>query len=193
MICLAVKIKDNFFNTIYPKLFFVIALGLFFQACENDQLKIAALTKPDNTPLESIKGLETIYSDSGMIRVKVTAPVLNKYVSPKAITELPKGLSIDFYDDHLNVVSKLDARYAIHYEQERRWMAKNDVVVVNKKGERLNTEKLYWDENSGKLRSDEFVKITTPEEIIMGKGFEANQDFSSYKIFKVTGNITVKE
>ena len=187
------KTAELFFNTFYRQRFFIIALGLFFQACENDQLKIAALTKPDNTPLESIKGLETIYSDSGMIRVKVTAPVLNKYVSPKAITELPKGLSIDFYDDHLNVVSKLDARYAIHYEQERRWMAKNDVVVVNKKGERLNTEKLYWDENSGKLRSDEFVKITTPEEIIMGKGFEANQDFSSYKIFKVTGNITVKE
>ena len=72
-------------------------------------------------------------------------------------------------------------------------MAKNDVVVVNQKGEQLNTEKLLWDENTGKIYSDEFVKITTPDEIIMGKGFEANQDFSKYKIFKVTGNITVKE
>ena len=187
------KTKDIFFNTFYRNRFFIIALGLFFQACENDQSKIEQLTRPDNSPLESIKGLETIYSDSGLIRVRVTAPVLNKFVSPKAITVLPKGLSIDFYDEHLNIVSKLSAKYAIHYDQEKRWMAKNDVVVVNVKGEKLNTEKLLWDENSGKLRSDEFVKITTPDEIIMGKGFEANQDFSLYKIYKVTGNITVKE
>ena len=187
------KTRELFFNTFYRSGFFIIALGLFFQACENDQSKIEQLTKPNNSPLESLKGLETIYSDSGLIRVKVTAPVLNKYVNPKAITELPKGLSIDFYDEHLNIVSKLNAKYAIHYEQERRWLAKNDVVVVNQKGEKLNTEKLLWDEGSGKLRSDEFVKITTPDEIIMGKGFEANQDFSSYKIYKVTGNITVKE
>ena len=187
------KTKDIFFNTNYNKLFFVIALGLIFQACETDQGKIEQITRPDKAPLESIAGLETIYSDSAIIKVKVTAPVLNKYKNPKLITELPKGLNIDFYDDHLNVISNLNAKYAIHYEQEHRWLAKNDVVVINKKGEQLNTEKLIWDENTGKIYSEEFVKITTPDEIIMGKGFEANQDFSNYKIFKVTGNITVKE
>lgn len=187
------KTKDIFFNTNYRKLFFVIALGLIFQACENDQGKIEQITKPDHSPLESISGLETIYSDSAIIKVKVIAPVLNKYTSPKLLTEMPKGLNISFYDNDLHVISNLNAKYAIHYEQEHRWMAKNDVVVVNQKGEQLNTEKLLWDENTGKIYSDEFVKITTPDEIIMGKGFEANQDFSKYKIFKVTGNITVKE
>ena len=187
------KTKDIFFNTNYRKLVFVIALGLIFQACENDQGKIEQITKPDHSPLESISGLETIYSDSAIIKVKVIAPVLNKYTSPKLLTEMPKGLNISFYDNDLHVISNLNAKYAIHYEQEHRWMAKNDVVVVNQKGEQLNTEKLLWDENTGKIYPDEFVKITTPDEIIMGKGFEANQDFSKYKIFKVTGNITVKE
>ena len=186
-------IMDNFFNTAYRKLFFILALGLFFQACENDQVKIAQITKPDQLPLESLAGLETIYSDSGIIKVKVIAPVLNKYNNPKLITEMPIGIAIEFYDNNLHVISKLTSHYAVHYEQDRKWMAKNDVVVVNTKGERLNTEKLFWNENSGKIYSDEFVKITTPEEIIMGKGFEAEQDFSKYKIFKVTGNITVKK
>jgi len=66
-------------------------------------------------------------------------------------------------------------------------------VVVNEKNEKLNTEKLEWDEQTGKLYSDQFVKITTPEEIIMGTGFEADQNFNSYRIFKVTGTITVKQ
>ena len=89
--------------------------------------------------------------------------------------------------------SELKANYAIHYENERRWEARKDVVVVNSKGERLNTEKLIWDERKEKLSSDQHVKISTAEEIIYGNGFEANQDFSSYKIFNVTGRITVKK
>ena len=40
-----------------------------------------------------------------------------------------------------------------------------------------------------KLLSDEFVKITTKDQIIYGDGFEANEDFTKYKIFKTRGTI----
>jgi LPS export ABC transporter protein LptC len=180
-------------NTRYFSLLFYIALGLGLQSCENDKEQIDVLTKPYNGPLERIENLETIYSDSGIVKVKVTAPVLRKFITPRPITELPSGINIDFYNEYFEVVSKLSARYAIHYERERKWVAKTDVVVVNEKNERLNTERLEWNEQTGKLYSDQFVKITTPEEIIMGTGFEADQNFNSYRIFKVTGTITVKQ
>ena len=50
-----------------------------------------------------------------------------------------------------------------------------------------------WDEGKELLSSDEFVKISTKDEIIYGEGFEANQDFSKYKIFKVKGRITINQ
>lgn len=62
-----------------------------------------------------------------------------------------------------------------------------------KKGEKLNTEHLIWNEDSAKIYTDEFVKITTTDEIIMGEGMEANQDFSKWKIYKIRGTINVKE
>ena len=37
-----------------------------------------------------------------------------------------------------------------------------------------------------------FVKITTADEIIFGDGFESNQDFTKYKIFKIRGTISLK-
>jgi len=92
----------------------------------------------------------------------------------------------------MNVESELKAQYAVHYEDKRIWEARKDVEVINLKGERLNTEKLIWDERKELLSSDEQVKITTAEEIIYGKGFEANQDFSKYRIFNVKGRITLK-
>lgn len=71
--------------------------------------------------------------------------------------------------------------------------ARNDVIVKNKKGETLNTEKLVWNEATGKFTSDVFVKITTASEVIMGQGFEANQDFTRYSIKKPKGSIIVNK
>ena len=174
-------------------LYFLVALGFLFISCENDKDEITRISSKSTDPNEEIKGLETLYSDSAILKVRVKAPVLKKFVSPKGITELPKGLLIEFFDINHKVVSKLSANYAIHFEQESRWEAKNNVVVVNEKGDQLNTEKLTWDERKEILYSDQFVKITSKDEIIYGNGFEANQDFSRYRIFKVKGRITVKE
>jgi hypothetical protein len=68
---------------------------------------------------------------------------------------------------------------------------KKNVVVVNEKGEQLNTEHLVWDEKKAKLLSDEFVKITTKEEVIFGTGLEANEDFTKYKIFNIKGTLSL--
>ena len=182
-----------FLNTGRVAVFFLVVFTFVSSGCENDPSEVARITKYENEPLEHIKGLETIYSDSGIVRVKVTAPELKKIGTNQLITELPGGLHIEFFDEQLNVESELKAKYAIHYENERKWEARNDVVVVNKKGEKLNTEKLIWDERKELLSSDQHVKITTAEEVIFGNGFEANQDFSRYKILNVTGVLTVKK
>jgi hypothetical protein len=66
------------------------------------------------------------------------------------------------------------------------------VEVINKNGEKLETEKLIWDENSQRIYTDAAVKITTDKEIIMGRGMESNQDFSKYELKQVTGTIQLK-
>jgi LPS export ABC transporter protein LptC len=172
---------------------FLLVLGFLLNGCENDKSEIARVSEKAIDSGEQIKGLETLYSDSGIVKVRVVAPFLKKTTFPKPVTEMPQGLLIQFFNEHQQVISKLSAKYAIHYEQENRWEARNDVVVVNEKGDQLNTEKLIWDERKERLSSDQFVKIKTNEEIIYGNGFEANQDFSRYRIFNVKGRITVKQ
>jgi LPS export ABC transporter protein LptC len=71
--------------------------------------------------------------------------------------------------------------------------AKRNVVVVNEKGDKLNTEHLIWDKNTRMIRTEEFVKITTEDEIIMGNGMEADEHFTKYKIKQIKGIISIKE
>ena len=86
----------------------------------------------------------------------------------------------------------MSANYGMYYSKKDEMMVRDDVAIVNTKGELLNTEELTWKRREGKIYSDKFVRITTPDEIIYGTGFEAKQDFSDYTIKNISGTIKVE-
>ncbi|REJ85295.1 MAG: LPS export ABC transporter periplasmic protein LptC [Bacteroidetes bacterium] len=171
--------------------FLFLLVVLIASSCENDLSKVAIYSKGELSPVESAKNIRIIYSDSAKVQVEVTAPELDRYETDNPYFEMKKGLRATFFDEHLRVKSRMDADYGVRYEREQRMEARKNVVVVNEKGETLNTEHLIWDEKNEKLTSNQFVKITTKDEIIYGNGFEANQDFSKYKIFNIKGTISI--
>lgn len=166
---------------------------IIFSSCENDIDEVNTITARDNYPVESGKDMEIIYSDSGHIKIKLNAPVLMRFTGEKPYMEMPKGVKVLFYDNSMNVNSHLSANYAISHEKEEIMEAKSDVVVVNEKGEQLNTEHLIWDKKTEQIHTQEFVKITTTDEIIYGNGLESNQSFTKYKIKDIKGTINLKE
>ena len=185
-------IQSAMFATVFQRNFLTVlifSLSIAFTSCENDIEKVKLLSDHKVPPVESASGIRILYSDSAKVQVEIIAKELNRYDTENPYIEMPKGLIANFFDDSLHVTSKLTADYGIRYEREQKMEARKNVVVVNEKGETLNTEHLIWDERTEKLRSDEFVKITKKGEIIMGTGFEANQDFSKYRIFNIKGTI----
>lgn len=176
---------------VFRKIHLYAIVLLLLAGCENDLSKVKLYAKAENSPVETAKNIKIIYSDSARVQVEVKAPKMERYDTENPYFEMTKGLTATFFDDQLKVKSKLDADYGIRYERDQKMEARKNVVVVNEKGEQLNTEHLIWDEKRAKLTSDEFVKITTKDEIIYGNGFEANQDFSKYKIFNVKGTFPI--
>src|SRR4051812_7721584 len=164
-------------------------LAVIIAACENDMEKVKLYSRGKEIPQESAKNIKILYSDSARVKVELTAPVLNRFENENPYIEMPKGIHTIFYNDRMEVKSKLDARYGIRYEKDQRMEAKKNVVVVNEKGDSLKTEHLVWDEKKEKLLSDDFVTIITKDETIYGNGLEANQDFSKYKIFNIKGTL----
>ncbi len=168
-------------------------LPLIWQSCKNDETEIKRITKTTNEPTETVKGLEVLYSDSGYVKVRVTAPVMYRFFGNAPHTEMPQGVAMFFYDSKQNTISTLTSKYAVRDELAKTMEARNDVVVKNQKGEQLNTEKLVWSEVTGKFTSDAFVKIITASQVIMGEGFEANNDFTRYSIKHPKGSILVNQ
>lgn len=67
----------------------------------------------------------------------------------------------------------------------------NNVRIVNRNGDKLNTEQLFWDENKHKIYTNKFVTIKTAREILYGNGLISNEDFTQYKITDLRGTIQV--
>jgi LPS export ABC transporter protein LptC len=166
---------------------------LAFPGCVNDAEEIQQAVRKGPAPVEVSEQIEVLYSDSAIVKVKMEAPLLERYLVPEPYIELRKGVTLTFYDKNRNVSSRLTAGYAISREKDRLMEAKQDVVVINSDGDKLNTEHLVWDEYTRKIRSDVFAKITTANEIIYGNGMEANEDFTRYKIKDVKGVINLKK
>jgi LPS export ABC transporter protein LptC len=161
-------------------------------SCENDIERIKVITSKTHTPAESAEEAILIYSDSSRVKVKLNAPKIDRYLGTNPYLELPNGVEVIFYNELMQIQSRLTADYAIRFEKQGKMEAKGNVVLVNELGETLNTEHLFWNEHTGKIYSYEFVKITTADEIIMGDGFESNQNFTKFKIKKIKGTINLE-
>jgi LPS export ABC transporter protein LptC len=164
----------------------------FLVGCENSKDDIKNITTRDTLPSESAKEVTFFFSDSAKIKMKMVSPKVENYPGSNAYIEFPKGIHIWFYDDSMQVETEITANYAIRHEKEFLMEAKNDVVVTNKEGERLNTEHLIWDEKKEMIYTKEFVRITTASEVVYGTGLESDQNFTKYKINNIKGTFNVE-
>lgn len=178
----------------YTSTLIIFIFGCILSACENDLSKVEKIASNEaSLPVETSKDIQILYSDSAKVKANLKSPVLKFYKVENAYHEMPAGLVVNFYDNKMQVTSTLSAKYGRKFQNKRIIEIKDSVVVVNNKGEKLNTERLIWNEQTRKIYTDKFVKITTPDEVIFGEGLEANQDFTSYRIFKIRGIFNVKE
>jgi LPS export ABC transporter protein LptC len=176
-------------------LIFSVFLTSFFISCENDMEVVKIFSDPQMSPDMSMNNFETIYSDSAKVKARLTAPLLNRYdADNKKYSEFPKGMHVYFYNDSLIVNAEIVAKYAINYDKTKIWEARNDVVVTNLKGEKLNTEQLFWDQNKKIIYTKKYCRITTTDgnQHIGENGMEANEKFDNWKLLGATGSFSVK-
>jgi LPS export ABC transporter protein LptC len=172
--------------------FFLLITFSFFFSCENDIKTINKIAALRETNVEIVKDITTYYSDKGILKAQLKSPLVKEYVVKEPYKELPNGVEVTFFNAEKEEDGKLNARYGITYESKNLVVVRNDVVVINQKGEKLNTEELTWDTKQHILFTDKHVAITTGKEILYGDGMTAKEDFSEYKIKHLTGTVKVK-
>ncbi len=167
---------------------------LLMQACtqENEALDVKNITLDPS--IETAKDVEIIYSDSAKVRVKIIGPTLLYHVDSRSPRqEFPNHVRVDFYGPDEKISSTLTGKYGIRYEAEGKVVVRDSVVWQSVTGERLETEELIWNERQQKVYNHRFVVLRKVDEILMGHGFEATQDFKNSRVIAVTGTKSIDE
>lgn len=182
-------------NTPSRKVYIVsraIAIAVAFVACTNDIKTVNMVSKKESFPDYHAKDVVFLYTDSSQVILKVSSPEVKRYSNKsKPYSIFPSGIKVVYFSEYPDTLSHISANWAVRWMNERMWEAKGNVVARNTKGEVLNTEYLVWDEKNATIYSNQFVKINTGKDVIMGEGFSADQNFEKWKISKVKGFISV--
>lgn len=165
----------------------------FTAACENDPAEVNSITQKDTLPLLTTQNVDMMLSDSARLKIHMTSPLAEEFDGIEQKTIFRQGVFVEFYDDSGFVNSSMRSQYAERHPKENLTIAKQKVVVVNIKGEKLETEKLTWNERTNRIYTDAFVKITTADQVIWGDGLDADASFTEYEIKNIEGTLMLDE
>lgn len=166
-----------------------MAVLLFISACSGGKKQMGeAITERDSLPVMDTREVTTLISDSGVTRYRIKTKewkVFDRKSPPYWAFE--RGIYLEKFDTLFQMEASIQADTAYYYNKEELWKLMGHVDIHNLKGERFNTELLYWNQRTQKVYSDRFIRIEQPDRIITGWGFESNQQMTVYTIFKTEG------
>jgi len=180
-------------------LFFTVAVVLtaatVLYSCKSD-LGEARKINLDETPMQVVEGIFHIQSENGMMQLRVESPRMERYANDSVSYELfPDGFNVFVYNEEGLLETEITSLQARHTDSDadgETWEAFGDVVVSNIiKGERLETDTLYWDRDNERIYTDCYVKMFSPDGFMQGYGIESDQRARHSKILRPFDNFFI--
>ncbi len=137
--------------------------------------------------------LKIVYSKEGNLSYRFSTPLMERYeMAREPYMEFRKGVEITTYNDSTHTVeSTLTANYAIFLEKQELWEAKGNVVATKAGGQKLETEQLFWNQKTKRVYSNVDSKVTQGRDVILGEGFDSDEEFEDYIIRRPKGRVSV--
>jgi LPS export ABC transporter protein LptC len=107
--------------------------------------------------------------------------------------KLLTNVKIEFFNEFEERTSVLTSLHGKIDDDTQDMYAIDSVVAVSDSGTTLFTDELVWENETKKIKSQKFVRIVSPDEILEGYGFESDQDLENYTIFDITYITTIEE
>ena len=161
----------------------VVFAAVVLAAGCGDQTAEQAGVSHEDVPDEVVTDFVTEETDSGLAAWTLTAPLANKFNARKVyLMDKPK---IQFFDERGSLQTTLTSDYGEYFQESREMLAYGNVVVVSVVGDVLETDSLRYVTSVDKIYSDNFVKITRGDEVVItGIGMECDHTLNAVEIKK---------
>lgn len=167
-----------------------LALSVVFVSCDKPVEHTApAVNDVDSVPMMVSYGVNTLISDSGIIKYRIVAErwEINQNKKPSR-WYFDKGLFLEQFDEKFHVETYIQCDTAYYYDQQRLWELRSRVSILTKDGLRFSSEQLYWDEIRHELYSYKFSRLVTPERTLQGAYFRSDEKMTKYFVSNSKGS-----
>lgn len=157
------------------------AVTTFVISCKGEeQTEPVDLSK---VPVQVVEGMNAVQTKDGVLQMRMEAQLLQRFESDTVSYELfPSGFDVYAYNEEGLLETQIKSQIARHTvikegkDKKEKWEAFGNVVISNFiKGERLETDTLYWDREKGRIFTHCFVKMFTPQGFMQGYGLDSDE------------------
>lgn len=182
------KIDYNTFTLRRSLLYILICVCVCFSCNEQKEHTAAAIHDRDSASVMTSYGVNTLISDSGVIKYRIVTEEwdVNQIKKPSRWT-FSKGLFLEQFDENFHVQSYIQCDTAYYYDQLKLWELRSRVRILTKDGLRFSSEQLFWDESAHELYSHVFSRLVTPERTLQGSYFRSDERMTKYFVSNTKG------
>jgi LPS export ABC transporter protein LptC len=163
-------------------------------SCENSLSVIREATAEDTLSAVRATNIEYLRSDSGLVYMRLTAPLMLRIAGDEQRVEFPEGFEAFFFDSVGRQSSRIKANYGLNLEKDQWMLARGDVEVENfQTGELMQTSQLIWNQREKTIRTGAPVRISGPEKNLYGDSLVASDDLSQRTLFNIRGTLEMED
>jgi len=160
-------------------------------SCNNTIEEVKEVGDLEEKPVKESFNVTYLRSLNGKITNRLISPYVKQYKNNDAI--FPEGFLLEILDSNLEVTARLQAKFGHVFSESKKMIARDSVIFINIENDELFTEELIWQQDSGRIYTDKFVKIKKKDVVLLGKGLESNEDFSKYVLKNISGEYYFNE
>ncbi len=169
-----------------------LILVLSLSSCENDLKDVERISSQTiEEPVDISYGVTIIYSDSAVVKAKMTSPEMKHFNTVEPYYEFPKGGLLILFDSFGKETERVSSEYAIQRENTGITELKKNVVVTRSDGLIVKSEELIWDDNKKIFYSNLPVTLIRNGTEQHGTSFWANEDFSLVEATSLVGDFNL--
>lgn len=181
------------------------AVAIMLLSCSGSGDGELDLTK---LPVQEASDLNIIQTKNGNSSMRMSAPKMERYDytigdSTVAYEIYPEGFYVSAYTEDGELETTIVAKQAKHVTVpgNESWSAFGDVVVNNYiRGQRLETDTIYWNREAQQIYTDCYVKLSSDAGMMQGYGLTSDErarnsiihkPFDSYSVMKDSTDVYV--
>lgn len=168
------------------------AMLLLIASCSKEKEHTAAAVNPeDSVAVMTSYGVNTLISDSGVIRYRIVAErwEVNQALQPSRWI-FDKGIFMEQFDQLFHIEAYIQADTAYYFDEMKLWELRGRVCVRTKDGLRFASEELYWDQKARVFYSNMFSRVITPEREMEGTYFLSDENMDHYTVTNSMGSFS---